>query len=300
MSPQESVGEADPDEVFAALSDGTRVAILQALWDADGHEATFSELREAVGAPDSGRFNYHLDKLVERFVSRTETGYELTQAGMQINGALRAGAYTMDGTIEPIALDAPCSACDRPRALRYEDETVQVLCDECRTGYQFGVPPSVFAGYEREEIPAVASRYLRNKIRELRSGFCPFCDGRVVPTVVSIGEGDDTGGASDRPEELGDAISGLPLIEYTCERCGAEPTAGLPLTFLDHPAVVGFYYERGIDVQNRSIWEFDDLDPDLQSVRETDPIRVSVTYEADGDTLTLMVDDALEVLDVEP
>ncbi|WP_254272759.1 DUF7347 domain-containing protein [Haloarcula marina] len=39
---------ADPDEAFAALSNGTRVDILRALSEADDHTATFSELRDAV------------------------------------------------------------------------------------------------------------------------------------------------------------------------------------------------------------------------------------------------------------
>ena len=47
------VETADPEEAFAALSDGTRVEILRVLWDADD-PLPFSELREAVGVWDLG------------------------------------------------------------------------------------------------------------------------------------------------------------------------------------------------------------------------------------------------------
>lgn len=118
MSEPEFVEQADPDEVFTALSDGNRVAILQALWDAEGNRASFSEIREAVGMRDSGRFNYHLDGLVGRLVRRTDEGYELTQSGVHHNGSFEAGAYTTAASLEPITLEDPCSTCGGTRRFR--------------------------------------------------------------------------------------------------------------------------------------------------------------------------------------
>jgi len=117
MSEPEFVQKADPEEVFAALSDDTRVAILRALWDADEQVLSFSELREAVGIRDSGQFNYHLGKLVGQFVRETDDGYTLTRAGIQINGAIEAGAYTVEASLDPIDLDSPCPTCDSDRTL---------------------------------------------------------------------------------------------------------------------------------------------------------------------------------------
>ena len=37
-----------PDEVFALLADETRITILQALWETDGQEASFSTLRDGL------------------------------------------------------------------------------------------------------------------------------------------------------------------------------------------------------------------------------------------------------------
>lgn len=79
----------DPAEAFDLLGDETRLAILRALADRqrecpDEPSLTFTELRERAGVGDSGLFNYHLEKLVGRFVRDTGEGYELGYAGRQV------------------------------------------------------------------------------------------------------------------------------------------------------------------------------------------------------------------------
>jgi DNA-binding transcriptional ArsR family regulator len=303
MSDLRFVERADPDEVFGLLSNDTRVRILRALWETGDEEATFSELREAVGMRDSGQFNYHLDELVGRFVERTGNGYELTRAGKRINGAIEAGAYTASGSIDPLELEEPCPTCGGGRTFHYEDETVRVECADCPVSYRFGVPPAAFAGHDRESIPAVASRYLRTKIERITNGFCPFCDGPLTPTVAPIPELEPDADAADEhedvPEAVAEQVEAVPWVQYTCGQCAAEPTVGLTLAFIDHPAVVSFYYARGADVRDRAVWDFGDGDPEQQVVRSREPFRASVTYEADGDSLTLTVDEDLAVVDIE-
>jgi hypothetical protein len=308
---QPLVEEADPDAAFAALTSDRRVAILRALWDADG-PLSFSALREAVGRPDSGQFNYHLDRLVGRFATRTDAGYELTQAGMHLYGALQAGAYTAAGAVGPVTLAEPCPTCGGDRTFRYDAERVRVACGDCGLGHTFGVPPAALAAYDRAEVPAVAGRFLRTSVRRLNAGFCPYCDGQVRARVRTIegpdltndgsddgheveGEGERGDGASVPAEDLSD----LPLVEYRCRGCGSAPTLGLTLALLDHPAVVSFHYHRGRDATDGSVWRFAGVDPDSQRVRSRDPFRAAVTYGADGDSLTLVVDDALDVVAVE-
>lgn len=290
----------DPEAVFTALADDTRIGILRALWEAEGHEATFSELRAATGVADSGRFNYHLDKLVGRFVRKTDDGYELAQAGMEINGALEAGAYTMEGSIEPIPLEDSCETCGGTRTLSYEDETVRVECEGCPVSSQFGVPPGAFTGYDREAIPEVASRYLKTTFQGIENGFCPFCDGRVEPTVGPITEINPREEAHEEfPDDLAARIREFPLIGYDCRRCGARPTCGLGLALSTHPAVVGFHDAHGIDVRERPVWTFTDFDPDRTRIRSREPFRASVSYRLEGDELTLVVNGDREVVGVE-
>lgn len=306
MLDTDAVEKSDPEDVFAVLSDDTRVAILQALWETADHQASFSELRQAVEMRDSGQFNYHLDKLVSRFVKKTDEGYTLTQAGKQINGAIERGSYTMEGTIDPIPLEQPCQTCGGRRIFDYEEEKVSVECNSCPVTYQFVVPPGVFAGYERAALPEVANRYLQTMFNHITTGFCWFCDGHTKPTVGPISERDSIDGSSveddaaDESEEVsGQSPDDLPLVWYDCQRCGHTATSGLDFALLGHPAVAGFYYEHGIDVRDRLVWEFSEMRTDRMRIRDRDPVRASVTYEVGDDALVVVVDRNFNVVEIE-
>jgi DNA-binding transcriptional ArsR family regulator len=291
MSERRPVETVDPDEAFAALADDTRIDILRALWDADEHRATFSELREAVGMRDSGQFNYHLDKLVGRFVRRTDDGYELTLAGMSVNGAIEAGAFTMDGRLDPVDLEEPCPVCGGDRTFSYEDEEAHVSCADCSFGLAAPVPPGVFVDCTPGEAPAVASRYFRTMLRQVADGFCWHCEGPVTLSVrpfAATGDGD-----------LPADVSDVPVARFECERCGHVVTSDLGSVFVDHPAVAGFYLDRDAGGRDTPFGTFDTLDPDRSELRERDPLRASVTFPADDDALTLVVDSDGEVVAVE-
>ena len=67
-------------DTFTLLSNETRVRIVVAL-DASEAGLRFSELRARVGVRDAGRFNYHLERLRGRLVTKSDDGYVLTPAG---------------------------------------------------------------------------------------------------------------------------------------------------------------------------------------------------------------------------
>jgi len=295
MSEPDLTESVDPAAAFATLSDDTRVDILRALWAADDQPLGFAELREAAGVADSGQFNYHLDRLVGRFVRKTDGGYELTPAGMHVNGAVTAGAYTMDGEMEPVELDDTCPACGGARTFRYEHETAYVECPDCAVSLAAAVPPGVFVDYDRADAPRVAARYFRTIVGQVTSGFCAYCDGPVDPTVGTIATlaDDDT---DDVPP---DAPADLPLVRYECQRCGGVVTSDLGSAFVEHPAVAGFHYEHGVDVRERPFYRFAALTADRAALRERGPVRASVTYAVGDAELTLVVDETAEVRDVE-
>ena len=297
MSQPQFVEQREPEAVFTLLSDDNRVAILRALWNGD-QPMTFSELHDAVGIGDSGQFNYHLDKLVDQFVTGVDRGYELTAAGEQINGAIEAGSYTTSGRMESIDLDSACPTCGGTRRFYYEDETARVDCGDCAVQAQFAVPPSAFIGCDREEIPEVAGRYLRTIVDGLERGFCSFCDGPTEGEVCRLVDAE----MWDPPEgDTDDILTGdpreVPLVQYECLQCGMEPTTGLHDPLFTHPEVVEFYYERGIDLRARSPWEFNMLGPEYETVESTDPFRATATFTADGDELTVVVDEGLCVVE---
>jgi len=271
------------DEAFSVLADETRLSILRELWWADG-PLPFSELRERVGADDSGRFNYHLKKLTDHFVRRSDDGYELRTAAIRVLGAVFAGTYS-DSTerVEPIQVGTECYECGGPVEARYEEGHVAVQCAECEAAYmEFVVPPGILYDREREDLPVVFSQYVRSVARHAATGFCPFCLGPMVPAL-----GDES-------------IEGRGLVggTYTCQRCDTTLRAMAGAFLLDHPSVVRFYDDHGIDVRTTPLWEFDWLyDEDASWYESDDPPVARIRMAIDGDGLSLRVDEDLRVLE---
>lgn len=259
-----------PDEVFAVLGNETRVAILQAFVDADG-PLTFSELREAVGMRDSGQFNYHLGKLVGTFIRESDDGegYEPTLASLQVVGALVAGTYTADVTVDPIEVDDPCPTCgEGPLVVTFEDDHVDLTCTHCDFLNHYGFPPGTVEQYDRQELPYVFDRWLWTLFQRIASGFCANCAGRLDGELL--------------PEE------DPPRVTWRCDRCGDSATASASTPILYHPGAQGFLYDHGIDTRTTPSWQVaSKRDIDI----ETTEAGVTVRLTVDGDTLTGYIDD---------
>ncbi|MEF8884919.1 MAG: winged helix-turn-helix domain-containing protein [Haloarculaceae archaeon] len=289
------VREADPEAAFSALADETRLEIVRALRRTDGGSATFSELRDAVGMRDSGRFNYHLDKLADRFVAKTDGEYQLTQAGKQVHGAVTSGVYTSRGTIEPIELDGPCRVCGGDQTLQYDGEVARVECEACSAGWAASVPPVVLAGCDRDEVAGVVDRYFRTRFRQVVDGFCTYCSGRMAANVGPVGAMDVGQSSAEETDRLTDR----PVVQFDCPHCGA--TAGMDLSnalFFAHPAVVHFYYEHGVEVRDHALWD-GDLDAGDGAIENRDPFRASVTFRAGDAELAVAVDGTFDVVNVD-
>jgi len=285
MEPHRDEGpETQPEEAFAALGDRTRIEIIRALAEDLTEAVPFSELQERVGVRDSGQFNYHLGKLLGRFVRKTDEGYTTTYAGGHLHGAILAGTYTESGGIEPIELDDTCPMCGAPVAVRYEDERVYISCTDCdEFRNEFSMPPGVVDGRDREALPETFDRWLRLNVERIVAGFCPACEGPTSPSF--------------------ERIDGDIAAVYECERCGDHLQADPAGVVLSHPAVVSFYYDHGIDVRREPLWRL--LGPnyaelkELTRVLEEDPFRLRITFERGGDRLDLVLDDDAEVIEVD-
>jgi hypothetical protein len=293
MSDSEFDQAADPEEAFTALADETRVSILRALWEAEESKLSFSTLREAVGMRDSGQFNYHLDKLTDRFVAKTEGGYHLMLAGYLVNGAISAGAFTMEGTIDERELADPCALCGGTRTFRYENETATFDCASCDHRMSMPAPPGVFSGVDSAEVPTVASRYLRTVLQQVRSGFCWFCDGQVDTELDTVG--------SFAPEEAGDLPFDpeLPIAVFTCRRRPSTFPISVDLgsALHDEPVVAGFFADHDIDIQGPDWWQYSVLDPEDAYFQDESASRACVTYTLEQERLRVVVNDDLEVLE---
>lgn len=116
-----SADDYTASEAFEVLADPTRLDILRALGGAEPHGApaslSFSELRDRVGVRDSSRFNYHLQKLGETFVGRSDDeddreGYYLTYAGYTIYRLLVRGVFSGTAAADTRTEEWACPECD--------------------------------------------------------------------------------------------------------------------------------------------------------------------------------------------
>ncbi|MFC5973020.1 helix-turn-helix domain-containing protein [Halomarina salina] len=274
-----TVEHRPPDEVFAVLGNETRIDILRAFADADG-PLTFSELREAVGMRDSGQFNYHLGKLVGPFVRESEEGegYEPTLAALQVVGALVAGTYTADATIDPIEVDDPCPTCEeRPLLVTFEDDQAHVTCEHCDEFQNFySFPPGTIDQYTRAELPEVFDRWLWTLFQRITAGFCANCAGRLSGQLRS----------DEEP----------PRVEWRCDRCGDRAIASPSMPVLYHAATQGFLYDHGIDPTTTPSWRIaSKRDVEVEATEEQATVRLAFG----GDTLTGYVDAEGRVTSVE-
>jgi uncharacterized protein (DUF983 family) len=282
----DDAGEAADTETsaqaIAAIANETRVAILEALSAADEPQS-FSALRHAVGVTDSGGFNYHLDKLADRFIRKTDAGYELTYAGRWVLGSIRSGVYTDTVEVEPVDAGT-CPRCGGQLRATYREGTLEVSCADCaETVSRFGVPPTIVEGFDTEELPGALSRWVLTLVQRVQRGFCPDCSGRTRPSL-------------DRED---DTLDGFLGVRYTCDRCGLSLESVVGATVLDHPAVVTFHADHGIDLRDTLIWEVPWFFEQTATVVSEDPLRVQVDPEVDGDRLSLRLDESFEVVSVD-
>jgi hypothetical protein len=288
-----------PDEAFALVGHETRIAILRAAMDAtreaDDPNApvSFSELRERAGVRDSGQFNYHLGKLVGPFLDHDEEGYRLRYTTLLVMGAVLAGTYTEYGSADPVAVGTPCPACGGVVEATYEDERAAVACTDCGESFSSSsLPPGTLEGYDPADYPDLFERWTGSLMGVIRRGFCIACHGRVDPRLA-LREGEPDGNGERDGDGSGDDLT----VRYDCRRCPERATSSLGAALLDHPTVVAFHWEHGIDVREANSWELPWLHDDHAVVTGEDPLRVECTATLGDESLTLTVDEELEVIE---
>jgi DNA-binding transcriptional ArsR family regulator len=307
-------------EAFSVLGHETRLAILLALWEAyepfaAENAVPFAELRKRVGMRDGSQFNYHLSRLVGHYVGKTERGYELRHAGHQLVRAVIAGAGIEDPTLEPTEVDQRCPVCGASTNVLYRDERLFQVCTECdgRLGgmshYRPGTlvstdldPAGVHGRTPDELLNAGFVRGMRI-IQSGIEGVCAVCSGPIERWLNVC---------TDHPSEGMCPTCGRRydvMVRFRCPVCKAhsEVDPSCSWLVLHHPAVVAFYYDRGIPVQYESAGtgsfqpRFQEIDfgKDVgYELLSADPPRVRVTFRHEGDELALTLDEEANVVDV--
>lgn len=299
-----------PDEAFAALGNDTRIQILRTLGTAE-EPLAFSELFERVDYEDSSNFGYHLDQLVGHFVSKSEAGYDLWQAGQRVVESVLSGAITDDPVVAPTTIDDPCPFCASDIQVAYQQERVEFHCTECpgigAGGYKepatdrfddhgslghLLLPPAGIQDRTPLDVVAAAEHWTATQAYALARGVCPRCSARITfsPEVCE-------------DHAAGDGRCGQCDLRYAvqflaqCTNCPFEMGAPVAMFLGKHAAVMGFMIEHEIDPTASEGYSFAVFEAE-ESIRSTDPLEVRLSYAVDSDRLTVTVDETLAVLDV--
>lgn len=270
-------GESKPTEVFDLVSNSTRVEILRALARAHADAPTdpgleYAELRGAVGVRDKGNFNYHLDRLGDLVVKRSD-GYRISRVGMGIVSAISSGVFDSEWTWGPVDAPGDCLFCDDSVELRYEDGLLWLACGTDDHSLPLSVPPSVLDSHPKDDVIERIAFLEHQWIELTRQGICSECKGYV-----------------DGEIEFGGARRDHYHYRGHCHRCGFQHGIPVGVFLTAHPAVRNFYYERGVDVRTTPFWTLDFYTPGGETVLSEDPLRLRVDVRHAGETLSLTLD----------
>ena len=303
-----------PDEAFSVLGNETRMDILHQLGKSKG-PVSFTDLRDDVGLRQGGQFNYHLDKLTDHFVAKTDAGYELTQRGRRVVEAILSGAVTEDPVLERERIRQACYHCGAPVEIDYQHERVGVYCSECDGNYgrpesrsdiatgdgsgllgYLRLPPAGVQGRSPDEILAAAFTWGDLQFMARGSGVCPRCSAPLEESVEICSDHEVDGGICK-------TCDNRYAIQHhaQCPNCIYDSTGLFMLSLLANTELLDFFTSHGLNPVSASS-ELDvyavtgDYDEELLSL---DPFEACITFTIGDDAITLTVGDDLSVVETE-
>lgn len=287
----------DPAETFAIIGNETRLEILQILFEEKFRTLSFSELRKRVGMRDGSQFNYHLKKLEGPFIRKTDEGYTPHHAGFNVIRTIVEGSFTDHPRIAPFETGGTCVKCGEPLHAEYEFEMMFVRCSECQTMHAMGMfPPGALTGRTNHEVLTAFERRKRCRFDLSVNGICFMCSG--TNTGILIRNPEDV--LIKAPVDPTDFPSYELGIKYQCEYCDVWDFGSAGRHILDHPEVVAFHRDHGIDLNNVPYWELDwVITNELTTIVSEEPLQVQVTTSLDTEDLQVLLDETFGVSNVE-
>lgn len=297
-----------PEAAFSVLGDRTRLEILTVLGEA-GAPMAFAELFDRVDYDDSANFNYHLQKLLGHFVRESDDGYALRHAGGRVVQAILSGTVTENPVVERTPVDRPCFLCGGSLELSYREERLALFCPDCggtRGDASETVPEATASGddivggvsmppaglHDRSPTELLRAAEIRSVSRSLALGrdVCPAC-GATVERSVRVCE--DHEAAEGHCDACDQRFAVTTHVE--CTNCIVEGESVFTGYLLAQPPLIAFMIEHGIDPVQPEAFHLTSAE---EVVHSADPFEASFSFRADGETVTLTVDDSLEVVDV--
>ncbi|WP_254535778.1 ArsR/SmtB family transcription factor [Halomarina litorea] len=274
------------EDAFSLLANETRLRIIEAIGDASGggEYAVLSHrtLRDALGVRDTGNLNYHLRQLRDRFVERVDEGYQLTIPGIRVYQAILSGSFGPDHhQVPPAPVDEECLRCAERMCVRYEGARYYLGCEACGwTHTRYPLPPNAFDPEDPESLWLAGRRQAQCALRTFVSGICPYCSGPVRSDFID----------ESHTEGLNDDT----FAHLECTHCHWYHHTPMVSLALHYPVVRTFHERRGVSTDPYP----GVFDGDAEcEVLSRDPWRVAVTYDLADDSLRVVVDGTLDVVD---
>lgn len=290
--------ELDQGTALSLLADDTRVRIIRELGSATASpetgipELAYANLKSRVDIRDSGRFNYHLKKLVGNYVTKEDDGYRLRWPGMVLYRTLVAGHLTdnADPTIDRFTVGTDCHRCGNPIEAHLYETLFRVHCDSCDANYtDIYFPSHGLSGRNEEELLQAVHQRSRMILDSMTSGHCPWCASTVTPEVHAGG---------DSLPSLHDTRDLNAYIIYHCTDCTGFQYMPVPQVLLYHPITISFYYDHGEDLTATPEWTLPWAVTDTTTtILSTDPWQFSVQIQLGDENLVVELDEDLSIAD---
>jgi hypothetical protein len=313
VAPDGTAGDAVPaEEAFGMLGDATRVDILRVLGDADGPLA-FSTIYDRVDVDDSGQFNYHLDTLVGHFVRKTDDGYRLARPGRRVVEAVFAGTVTGEARLPRTPVDETCEYCGSTLTVEWRAGSVELYCTGCAGRYarthggkprghdadrgylgRLLLPPAGLADRDADGVLDAAWTWTAGEAAALAGGICPRCSATVDRTVLVCR--DHRADAGQCPNCDSNHAVG---VRFDCSNCILQTGGSAVLALATQTDLLAFLTDHGLnplapDAIGRLNETYQSYEEELLAV---DPLDARLSFTADGDSLTLRVDEDLAVVE---
>lgn len=279
----EKFGAVSYGNSFGQLANTTRLEIMQVL-ATDDTPLSYTTLFEQVSVEDKGQFNYHLRQLVDEFVQKGEDGYHLNQSGLRAANVLASNALELGSNRQFQRINSQCGACGGEAVeIGYQAGEAIVRCLDCeRHLTRFDFPPAAVNIYALEEFVDAFARRTRAYFRLADDGVCPFC---AHPLSTEIQPS-----AATQADEI-------PAVG-TCSECPAGIRAPVGLLLSNRPRIQSLFTDLDIDFRETSFWEFEWCTFNAPTIHQTNPLVTELTIEAGGESISILVNSRVEILEL--
>jgi hypothetical protein len=284
------------EEAFALLGHEIRLNILRAFFQMyepvdpeslpdvrDQRSLSYGELMKEVEMKDSGKFNYHLEKLQGVYIEKVDAGYVPTASAIALYEAMVANRPT-ETVPADFSVDGKCPNCDSRLRGEYEQEFLSVDCPTCDLfwGATYRFPKNGLAVREDENVFNVLYNRMMYHVGLARTGQCPSCAGNTTVVV---------------PRERLDGDS-TPTVKLSCGTCSWFVTVDILSALQFDPQVRNAMFEVGLPLrESSSMQTTEQVLPDISGrVDSENPLHAIITIQSDDHIAKIVVDDGLKVL----